>query len=455
MLSFVQSWFAPAASPIGVDFGTDCLRLAQVEPHNGEFRLVAAASADVPAAARQDPASRITFFAETVRELLSQGNFRGRRAVMALPASSMFIQHLRVAKMDDEELRKALPWEARGKIPIDPNAALLRHLVAGEVYQDQEQKTEIILMAAAREWVNGLLAAAARSKLDVVGMNVEPKALIDCFAQIYRRKTDAEVTNCFIDIGCSATRAVVACGSQILFARVIPVGGDHFTRAAAAALKISFEDAKVLRIKLAHLQRNNPDEVAPPPQANTNRRVEAPPVPAAAAAETDENNSFALLGAGLAAASARTVAAPAAYAARPQAAAAAPRPAAAEAVVAEGGESSQADQLRLVQQACREPLQRLVQELGLCRQYHESVFPNLPIDRLVFVGGEARHRWLCQHVAQQLSLAAQVGDPLVRMGRVSEVGIESGIDRRQPQPAWAVAIGLSMGPVANGEAGAK
>jgi hypothetical protein len=35
---------------------------------------------------------------------------------------------------------------------------------------------------------------------------------------------------------------------------------------------------------------------------------------------------------------------------------------------------------------------------------------------------------------------------MVRMGRISQIGIESGIDRRQPQPTWAVAIGLSMGP---------
>jgi len=35
----------------------------------------------------------------------------------------------------------------------------------------------------------------------------------------------------------------------------------------------------------------------------------------------------------------------------------------------------------------------------------------------------------------------------VRMGRISEVGIESGIDRRQPQPGWATAIGLSLGPI--------
>ena len=64
------------------------------------------------------------------------------------------------------------------------------------------------------------------------------------------------------------------------------------------------------------------------------------------------------------------------------------------------------------------------------------------------MGGEARHRGLCQQIARGLDLAAQVGDPLARMGRISDIGLESGIDRRLPQPDWAVAIGLSMGPAA-------
>jgi hypothetical protein len=65
----------------------------------------------------------------------------------------------------------------------------------------------------------------------------------------------------------------------------------------------------------------------------------------------------------------------------------------------------------------------------------------------VFVGGEARSRWICQHLAQELGIAAQVGDPLVRMSRVSNISPDSGIDRRQPQPNWSVAIGLSLGPL--------
>jgi Tfp pilus assembly PilM family ATPase len=100
-----------------------------------------------------------------------------------------------------------------------------------------------------------------------------------------------------------------------------------------------------------------------------------------------------------------------------------------------------------VESACAEPLAKLVEELKLCRRYHEATFPNRPVDRLVFVGGEARQRMLCQHIARELGVAAQIGDPLVRMNRISEVGIESGIDRRQPQPGWTVAVGLSMGPL--------
>ena len=43
---------------------------------------------------------------------------------------------------------------------------------------------------------------------------------------------------------------MIARGRDAHFARVIAVGGDHFNRATAAALGISFEEAKMLRIKL-------------------------------------------------------------------------------------------------------------------------------------------------------------------------------------------------------------
>lgn len=412
MLGFVQSWFAPTANPIGVDFGSDSLRMAQVEvvgpggaplgaaPRPGEpqeHRLVAAARIDVPAHLRNDPAGRMQFFAEGVRDLWTRGSFRGRKAVLALPAACMTIQHLRVPRMEEPELKKALPWEARGKLPYDPTHALLRHIVAGEIHQDGEQKSEVILLAAVRETVNQFLQAAARAKLDVVGMNVEPKAVVDCFGHVYRRRSDAEVTNLFVDIGCASTRAFIARGQQVLFARTVPIGGDHFTRAVAAATKGTFEDAKILRNKLAHAQA----------QGNLN---DAPATPAGRdAGGRDESSSD-------------------------------------DSLLARSGGPATPDAER-VADACEATVAKLVEELALCRRYHEATFPAQPVDRLIFIGGEARQRTLCQAIARGLELAAQVGDPMVRMARVSTIGPESGIDRRLPQPDWAVALGLSMGPV--------
>jgi type IV pilus assembly protein PilM len=379
-----------------VDFGSDCLRLAQVQFAGNEYRLVAAASADVPSHIRHNPSARMAFFVETTRDLLVQGNFHTRQAVLALPAASMHIQHLRMPRLDEAETKKALPLEARGKLPIDPSQALLRHMIAGEVYQDQEPKNEVIVMAAAREFVNQLLAAAAKARLDVIGMNVEPKAMIDCFAHVYRRKADAEMVTCFLDIGSSASRAIIARGQQIFFTRAIPVGGEHFNKAAAAALNIGLEEAKLLRIKLCHAQAQKDEQ-------KDKTAVNATGEPAADAEADPQEPPISL--------------------------------------------AEMAQKGQIVEQACMEPLRKLVEELDLCRRYYESTFPSQPVDRLIFVGGEARQKALCQHIARELGLAAQLGDPLVRMGRISQVGIESGIDRRQPQPGWAVAIGLSMGPI--------
>ena len=447
MLSFVQNMFARSVNPIGVDFGSDCLRLAQVAPAGGgEYKLIAAASADVPNHVRHDPAGRINFFIETTKELLSSGKFRNRQACLGLPASMMFIQHLRMPKLDAEAMKKALPWELRGKLPIDPSHALLRHIIAGDVFDGQEPKDEVIVMAAAKETVNAFLAAAAKAKLDIVGMNVEPKALVDCFTNVYRRKNDENAMNCFVDIGCVATRCVIARGNEIYFARTIPVGGDHFSRATANALKIKLDDAKLLRVRIAQMAASGgaaPTADEKPQAVLSPTRNDAVSV----------DNSFALLSASVPPSERRVEATP------PAAAAAAAAEGAAAAGDLSGETAGAVDaellkQAKLVEAACKDPLGRLIDELELCRRYYESTFPKTPIDRLVFIGGEARQKSLCQQIARRMALAAQVGDPMVRLNKNSDMGIDNGIDRRQPQPGWAVAIGLSMGPSGSTAGGA-
>jgi type IV pilus assembly protein PilM len=420
MLKLMKRFLPTPVNPIGIDFGSDSLRLTQVACENGEHRIVAAATADVPSHVRGSTAARLEFFTHAVRELLGQGGFRGRQAVLCLPGWSMFIQHLRLPRLGDEETRKLLPFETRGKIPIDPSQAILRHLVAGEVFSDQEPRNEVIVMAAPREFVNQLLDAAVKARLDIVGMTTEPTALVSCFSHIYRRKDDSTTVTGYIDIGASSTRATFAVGEQVLFARSIPIGGDHLTRAVAEALKIGFDDAKMLRIQLAAATSSSTASPSVPASDVASTSVTAPQTTAS------EDNSFALLGAAIARRERRS-----------------PDPLH---VQSEASPPTADQQQQRVRQAVHDVAERLIEELNLCRRYHESAFPNRPLQRLVFVGGEARQKPLCQQIARELRLAAQIGDPMVRLGNNCELGPESGLDVTQPQPGWALSLGLSMGP---------
>jgi type IV pilus assembly protein PilM len=90
-------------------------------------------------------------------------------------------------------------------------------------------------------------------------------------------------------------------------------------------------------------------------------------------------------------------------------------------------------------------IREIAEEITHCLRYCESSFRSHAIDRVIFVGGQAHNRRLCQSIAERLNLPAQVGDPMagVRLARTAIKPV--GLDPRKPQPSWAVAIGLSLG----------
>jgi type IV pilus assembly protein PilM len=96
------------------------------------------------------------------------------------------------------------------------------------------------------------------------------------------------------------------------------------------------------------------------------------------------------------------------------------------------------------QTAYRDAITALADELDLCRRYHDATFADRPVSRILFSGGPADDRHLCQHLASQLMLPAQLADPMVRIKHVADNTTLSG--DRIAQPAWSIAVGLSLLP---------
>jgi len=92
-----------------------------------------------------------------------------------------------------------------------------------------------------------------------------------------------------------------------------------------------------------------------------------------------------------------------------------------------------------------EAFEILSDEVSLCIRYHRNLFPNEPVERAVFTGGESVNLGLCRRLASTVRVAVQTGDPL---SAIQKNGKEpsKGVEINAPLPGWAAALGLSMCP---------
>ena len=389
-------------SPIAVDFGADSLKLLQVVPSDPP-QVVAAASMDLPEHARLDPAPRGVFFREALKDLVRDHAFKGRRAICSVPAYQTLVQHLQISRSGDQDnMEEQVHQHLRERLNVEPSRMVVRFFPVGQVVRDGSAKQEVICLAVSREVAMGYIETAQHAKLSVVGMHSEPLAIMQAFSHLYRRASDTSRVVCYIDLGSATTKVIVAHGMEMKFAKTIHYAGEHFTRYVAKIRGVPFSEARLTRLQQAGAAAGNPpsrdgDKTV---AAGSGRRSGEPAVRSGVSDLTS------------------------------------PVPDAGVAASAAAEASASVD--------LGESLDCLLDELLLCVRYHQGTFPNQPIEKLVFLGGESRHAWICQKIARSLRIGAQLGDPMARLVRISPGQDLSGIDMREPQPGWAVPVGLCL-----------
>ncbi|MEM7624779.1 MAG: pilus assembly protein PilM [Planctomycetota bacterium] len=86
----------------------------------------------------------------------------------------------------------------------------------------------------------------------------------------------------------------------------------------------------------------------------------------------------------------------------------------------------------------------LIDELRMTFRHYDQRYPEQPIEKLIFIGGEANRLSTCQQLARAVHVPAQLGDPFARLSRMNAGAAPLGVDLAQPQPGWAVALGLCL-----------
>lgn len=243
ILSSSGSW------PIGVDLGADSVKLMQLRNSGGMLSVSACARGRLPKSV-SDGDELHAHRARILRELLQQGGFRGRRAVMALSCEDLHLKMLRLPQMPDTELAQAVRWEAAEQFSFDPMPDQLSFINAGSVRVGEEMRNEIIMMVASPEAVRERVRLADEVGLRLENIDAEPLALFRTFERMLKRQEDAQAVTVLVDLGRRGTRVIVARGRDVIFIKNIDIGGRDLVRTVAEQLNLSEVEADELRLKV-------------------------------------------------------------------------------------------------------------------------------------------------------------------------------------------------------------
>jgi len=387
-------------TPIAIDFGVDSLKMLQVSTGGDTTQLIGAGSLVVPEHARKASSARYTFMAEAVKELMRQQPFKGRRVMCAIPAFQTLVNTFELQCGENDNIDQQVNLHLQTMMEKDPSRMVIRNQRVGTVVRNGTTRQRVICIAAPRSVVMQYLELAAAAKLEVVGMHSEPLCIACGFSELYnRRESDKNEARCFVDIGSASTKLVIIRDQDVLLARNIAVSGDDLTRGHARDNRIDFAEARLARIREA----SNP--LAANPFAVGSKALSGSSS-AAALATADDASGLALQD-GLGENRRET------------------------GLVDRVGEMSDID----------ETLDKLVDGIRMTVRYHDSVCPDVPVQRVVLLGGEANQPVVAQAIAHAFGVPTFIGDPLARVMRTPGLN-PVGVDMSTHQPGWAVPLGL-------------
>lgn len=245
-MTLLKNLLKKARYPIAIDFGMQHIRMLQIDGRPGSLTAIAAACEPMPKNLPSDSGQRVEAIAQVLRRMLASATFRGRKCIACLPASEVMYKNLRIPKMPPNEMKAAVEWEAADRLNFNNDTMSLRFYDAGEVSQGEEQREEVILLAATKQVVDEHAAAMVAAGLQPSCVESVPCALNRIAMQTLSSQSDEDV-QVILDVGYSASKVLISRQGRIMFFKLIEIGGKHLDERVAKHLGLDISEASDVR----------------------------------------------------------------------------------------------------------------------------------------------------------------------------------------------------------------
>lgn len=240
---------------LGVDIGSSTAKLVEFSVDGKKLKLENYAWADY--GGRKNISKK-----ELLEVMIKRADFGVRTSYLSLPAYSSLISLIEFPQMKEEELDKAIRFEANKYIPASLEEVVLSWSIVGQQEkktfeiaknsQDKiDKKIQVLLVAAPKRKVKELEEMAK-----YLGLKVEVIEL-EVFSLARALVSDGASKNLVIDMGSEVTNIIFAEGSNVKVNRTLDMGGSDVTKAIADSMNISLARAEQLKRESADLFSEN------------------------------------------------------------------------------------------------------------------------------------------------------------------------------------------------------
>jgi type IV pilus assembly protein PilM len=245
---------------VGLDIGSTAVRAAEISIGVQPTVLRAAQVKVAPGAVENGEVRQPEAVTEALRELWAVGKFKSKQVVMGVGNQRVVVRDVGLPWLPEKELRSSLGFQVQEFIPMSVDEVVLDFDTLGEFEQEGRRMIRILLVAAQRAMVDALVASAVGAKLEPVGLDLVPFALVRAVgAGDSGMDLEGAGDEAVIDVGAHVTNICVHARGITRFVRILPSGGRDVTLAIARALGVEDEVAE-------RLKKGEDVEGAPPPQ---------------------------------------------------------------------------------------------------------------------------------------------------------------------------------------------
>jgi len=251
-----------AKGRVGLDIGSTAVRAAELSA-GANPAVLRAAQVPLPVGAVENGEVRQPeAVGEALRELWQRGGFKNRQVWMGVGNQRVVVREIALPYMPEKELRASLGLQVQEFIPMSVEEAVLDFDPLGEFEQEDRKMLRLLLVAAQRVMVDQIVAAAQAAKLEPMGLDLIPFALVRAIGTpdvgMDLEETGEEAV---VDVGAHVTNIVVHARGTTRFVRILPSGGRDITIAIARAAGVEDDVAERLKRGEEVEDMPTPDEV--------------------------------------------------------------------------------------------------------------------------------------------------------------------------------------------------